>query len=190
MLRVLAIISTLVFVTGCQTFQETKKSGRISIGEAYSIDPQVSWRRANRDGLEIWTVDGPILQELVFMKAVKDGASLPIKSRQSPENKPRFNSKMSPSEIMEIVIASLDTGKRGQIKATNLRPMKFGKAQGFRFDISWTNEKGLPYSAIVAAAKFDETLELILYKGDSLHHFAKFHDAVEKMLASIQLIKT
>lgn len=188
MLRFLTILLSFLLIAGCQTFQKTE-AVRTDIGEIYSIEPQIAWRRADREGIEIWTIDGPMLQQIRFLKSIGDGDPILLSNRKVAEKKPRFSSKMSANEIMEIVVASLDNGKRGQIKATNLRPMKFGSVQGFRFDLTWVSAKGLPYSAIVAAGGIAGSLELIFYTGDSLHHFAKFEDTVEKILKSIQIKK-
>ena len=140
-----------VFVGGCAHYSLVPPERR-SVGEFYSVETRVSWSRAEEGGIEVWTVDGPILQCLRFL-TLKDGEAL-IPSTKKDAKLPRFRSYMTPSEIMEFFAASLKEVAGGidtyqlskgmvdplgirvanmtasSIEAVNLRPVPFGGLPG------------------------------------------------------------
>jgi hypothetical protein len=70
------LFAVLLTASGCAPYALVEPT-RTRIGESYSVDPQIRWTSLRAGGrTELWTVDGPALDSLRFMKDVGDGQSL------------------------------------------------------------------------------------------------------------------
>lgn len=198
------------FISGCAHYSLVPPERR-PIGELYSVETRVSWSRAEEGGIEVWTIDGPILQSLRFV-TLKEGDAL-IPSAKKDTKLPRFRSHMTPSEVLEFFTASLKsvsggidthqlskgmvdaTGIRAasinasSIEARNLRPASFGSLPGFRFDFQFLSKEGLEREGLAFGAIHDGKLLLIVYTGTREYYFEKYKGEVESILASVQIRK-
>lgn len=174
---------TLVFIlTGCAVYTLIEPQ-RVAIGDLYTVEPQIRWSSASEGKLDIWTVDGPTLQAIRFMKGLKDGDVL--FEGKDEEKRPKFKKHMTPSEIMEFVVDSITLAGAEKVQATNLRPEKFGSVQGFRFEFSFASTEGLEGQGFAVGAVVKERLQLIMYTGVKAHYFPKHKDDVERIIRSI-----
>lgn len=160
---------------------------RTSIGDLYSVDPQIAWNKSTSGGVELWTVDGPSLEALHFISEVEDGKPLFDIPRAKEEELPVFRAGMGPSEIVELVVDSLARAGANKVEPLNARPAKFGNADGIRFELSFQSAEGLEEDGIVAGAVVNKKLYLILYTGARMHYFPAYKDQVERLIASVQM---
>ncbi len=172
-------------ITACVQYSLVKP-GKVAIGDVYTVDAQIAWNRMTEGKNEIWTVDGPLLQELRFIKGCEDGDAL---FRGGAGRKlPPFKSKMTAIEIKELFETSLAHANVAQLKTLNLRPNGFGKAQGFRFEFTYVLKNGLEKQGFALGAVIDEKLHMIVYSGTRLHYYPKHKDEVERLVRSIRMI--
>ncbi len=157
---------------------------RVKIGGLYSVDPQIRWSRFYQKGIETWTVDGPSLQALYFINVEKDR---PLIATEDPKKWPRFGPQMSESEIMEFLVDSLARLGYAQLQAHDLRPTRFGRLQGFRFDLRFLFPDGLEGQGLGVGAVIEESLQLILYVGTQEYYYPKHLEEVEEIARSIEL---
>ena len=170
---------------------------RTRIGKTYSVEPQIRWTSLREAGrTDLWTVDGPALEAVRFIKDVDDGESLlgraivgggPGSSQIAEDKQPRFRATMTPTEIVELVVDTWALLGASKIQATGLRPVKFGAADGFRFDLAFVSADGVEGLAIGAGVVIKNRLQLILYSGTRLHYFDKHRPAVDRLIESIRL---
>lgn len=184
MRRLVLVFTLSVVLAACTTYSLVEVERR-TIAETYTIDPQVTWSTRKQGHTEVWTIDGPTLEGIWFFKNVGEDDTL--FEVQDKSKVPLFKRDMSPSEIMEFVVDSMAAVKAADVKPSNLRPMNFGSAKGFRFELSFFDD-GLKMQAIVAGAIIKDKLQLILYYGAREHYFAKHKGAAEGILASIKLL--
>lgn len=190
------VLAVLVGAAGCAPYSLVEPS-RTRIGESYSVEPQIRWTSLRDQGrTELWTVDGPALEHLRFVKDVADGQTLLGRAittpgpggRETPEDRqPRFRATMTPSEIIELVVDTWTLIGATQIEATGLRPAKFGSIDGFRFDLAFVWADGVDARAIVAGAVVRQRLQLIVYSGTRLHYFDKHRPAVDRLIDSVHV---
>jgi len=174
-----------LLVTACVQYSLVKPA-RVLIGDVYYVDAQIAWNKKTEGKAEIWTVDGPLLQELRFIKGIEDGDAL-FEGRVG--NKlPPFKSKMTAIEIKELFEASLAQIGLAQLKTLNLRPNDFGKASGFRFEFTYVLKNGLEKQGFALGAVIDEKLHMIIYSGTRLHYYPKHKDEVERLVRSIRML--
>jgi len=186
------LILSCLLLAACQSFTlvEAKKQ---TIGGTYSVEAQIQWNKMDEQGVELWTVDGPLLQSLRFVSEVKDGDALftlpraPGSAEQQAQM-PTYRDDFSLSETVEFIIASLERYGANQIKASHIRPAKFGSADGIRFEFTFLTEEGLESDGIATAATIDAELFVVIYSGTHEYYFPKYKDQVERLLASIALV--
>lgn len=189
MKRAASILGLALLMAGCVT-PTLIEAKRTSIGGTYTVEPQVRWTSFPAgDMTELWTVDGAGLEAIRFVKGAGDGAIVlqGMIAGVPAEKRPKFRVSMSPSEIMELVVDSYSLIGAQKIETTGLRPVKFGAADGFRFEMTFVWKNGLEAQALVAGAVVKNRLYLIVYSGTRVHYFPKHKDDVERILSSIQL---
>ena len=180
----LLLVTAALLLAGCATYTLVPAVERQTIAGFYSVDPQVSWSRVSAGERELWTVDGPRLQTLMFTGAMQEGDTL--YEVQGDEAGPRVRAGMNANEVQEFVVASIAAAGIVDVAAAGLRPFDFAGLRGFRFELDMRTPDGLQMDGIVAGAVDGEDLYLIVYTGTRAHHFRKLEPAVEALLASLQ----
>lgn len=135
---------------------------------------------------EIWTADGQRLNAITF--GVVDGEPL-VRREQQDEKLPVFRRDMTPTEIVELVEASLTKlGNAPLVSARDLRPEKFGGADGFRFELSFVGKDNVEREATAAGTVRNGKLYLVVYEGTRLHHYKLRRDQAERIIQSVQFV--
>jgi len=179
----------LVFVflfTGCTQYTLVKRGSPTEIGKTFRVDPQIDWSMFSGKTVTFWTVDGPLLDKLVFLPGVENGK--PLVNSENNKQMPLFSSTMSPIEVMDLVEATLARQKAQVFKKENLMPAPFGKLDGFRFTFSFLSEDGLQYKGFAAGIIKNQKLYMIMYTGTNLLYYDKYVEQVEKIVNSIEII--
>jgi hypothetical protein len=180
----LVALAVLAALAACSTFSSVGTERR-KIADLYTVAPQIQWNRYTDGDLEVWTVDGPLLDSLQFTAALEDGDELyDIPGR---EEVPHFRANMSESEVMEFVVDSLAAAGAQKIEATGLAPAAFGPRPGFRFELAYQSGNGLDKLGMAKGMFAEGKLYLIIFTGAAQHYFPKHKPSVEALFASIQI---
>jgi hypothetical protein len=182
--RRLPALTFALLVAGCATYSLIEPK-RTAVGDLYTVEPQIRWSATRVGGVEIWTVDGPSLQAIRFLKGLRDGD--PLFEGKTQAKRPQFKKDMSASDIMEFVVDSLSVQGSQKIATRNLRPAPFGNNPGFRFEMSFVSREGLDQEALVEGAVIAERLHLIIYSGARAHYFPKYKPEIERLIESIRM---
>ncbi len=185
MVRPASLFFLALLVTACVEYSLLKPD-KVAIGDVYTVESQIAWNRMTQGKTEIWTVDGPLLQQLRFIKGVEDGDAL--FRGASGKKLPPFKSKMTAIDIKELFETSLAQIGVARLETGKLRPKGFGKAQGFRFEFTYVLKNGLEKQGFALGAVIDEKLHMIIYSGARLHYYPKHKDDVERLVRSIRMI--
>ena len=191
MLRRSTVVLAFLFILGAcaQITLVTPKPQ--TIAGRYIVSPQVTWNRIQTQGVEIWTSDGPLLNEIRFITGVEDGA--PLWSPLSGRRPPVYRHDMTPDDIVELVVSSLlnqdSLNPMNVVSATaqSLRPAPFGTLDGFQFTIDFKSKNGLDGRMIGLAAKDGERINLVLFSAPLEHYFPFYENDVRKLMESIRL---
>ncbi len=188
-LKAFCAILIVVACAGCAQYMLVENGKRIPVGNAFKVDTSINWSKSESGDIETWTVDGPQLQRLVFLKGIPDGKPLfKVPPEEKSESAPAFHSSMNSLELMELVVATLARTGGHDVKTSDLRPYKLGSLEGFRFEFRYVTKQGLRYEGFVAGAQKEQKLFGIMYVGTALYHFEKHHQEVEEMLASLAVL--
>ena len=204
------LLIVLLFIGGCTHFTAVPAERR-PIGTLYSVQSNVAWSQADEGGMQVWTIDGPLLEALRFV-TLNDGDTLFLSSDKEAKL-PRFRGHMTPNEVVEFFVASLksvsggvDTHllakglvnaaniRAGSINAAtidvkNLRPADFGRLPGFRFDFSFLSKEGLERQGIAFGSIHEGKLLLMVYSGTREYYFDKHKQEVETIFSSVEIVK-
>ena len=207
---IILLLIVLLFIGGC-TYYTAVPAERRDIGALYSVKSNVTWSQADEGGIQVWTIDGPLLEALRFV-TLNDGDTL-FRSSNRDAKLPRFRSHMTPNEVVEFFVASLksfsggvDTYllakgmvdvksiRAGSINASsldiqNLRPADFGSLPGFRFDFSFLSKEGLERQGVALGSIQNNKLLLMVYTGTREYYFGKHEQEVETIFSSVELAK-
>jgi hypothetical protein len=188
--RAWPLIVLALLAPGCASLRSSYRAvspGVHTIGNAYTVDPRITWSRTYMYGLyEMWTVDGTGLETLRFYTGITDGQPI-LRGGANEAQRPRFRASMTAAEISDLVAASL-FGSR--YPPRDVRPAPFGGVDGFRFEVSYAVSGGVKREAIVTGAVVDKRLHVIAYEGTALYHFAKYREEAEHIVRSVRLRPT
>jgi len=193
--RHLLAAAALLALAACVNPYTMAGPGPVTSVGGLSLAPTIPWNRqtpseiavTSAAPLEFWTQDGAGLQLMQVFGGVPDGQGL-FKKYQDKSEFPAFRAGMTPSDIMELVEATL--GKLSGstlIQTRELKPAKFSGLDGFQFGYSFTGKDEIDRDGIAIGAVKDGKLYLLLYSGARLHHFGKYRPEVERMFGSARL---
>lgn len=188
---VLAVLALLA-LTGCAGFSVVKGGQRQAVGAGLSVVPPNDWNRFTSPGQELWTLDGPALQHILFVKGAKDGEVIwpvPAGERAKAEKKdfPVFRKGMNAIEISELFQATMAHEKFKNLKMDAVRPQTVGEKSGFTFQFTCQSESGLQVEGIAAGTVIEDRLYMVIYRGAKLHYFDRGLADFRKMLETLQI---
>ncbi len=195
--RCIPLLLAIVLATGCVSSRTIHPGEPRDIFGEYRVMSAAKWTRSGWRNMELWTVDGPQLQQLRLYADLEDGDSLYERPRQAVlvrpsvrKYRPKFHAQMLPHDVAELVSSTLVQWGAVEADATALRPARFGDRDGFRFDIRFVSQGGLVYRGLALGhINAEKRLHLILYLGTEAHYFPKFREEVEAILASVELTR-
>ncbi|MDN5869836.1 MAG: hypothetical protein L0H73_03820 [Nitrococcus sp.] len=189
LVALLGLAATLL--AGCSSLLTSNPN---QIGDAYRVEPQIEWSRQWGYKLQIWTVDGALLEQLRLYASIEEGDTLlPVTRTQAGswqgEHWPEYRQGMRAHDVMELVAATLQQSGSVEVAAKRLRPAEFGGRPGFRFELRFESENGLDYEGLaLGMITEDERLHLILYMGAQPYYFGAYETIVERILDSVILL--
>ena len=178
-------LALIILLSGCVSAYDLIEPQRTSIDDHYTVDPQIYWSSMGNGKVETWTVDGPSLQALQFVKGLEHGDKL-VGGGRSKENHAEFKKDMTATEIQEYVLDNFHTRGYAQVESIGLEPRNFGDVEGFLFEMKYVNPHGLDGQGMVAGAVVQDRLHLIIYSGVD-HYYTKYQSYVVQLIDSIQI---
>ncbi|MEE8562677.1 MAG: hypothetical protein V3S92_03565 [Alphaproteobacteria bacterium] len=182
-----------LLLTGCVGYTLVKGGQKLELGQGLSVKPPRDWNRRTEGKHEIWTLDGPGLQYILFVKGIEDGGRIfpgPARRLLAPKKDtfPNFRKGMSLLEVGELFEASLARRGAQKIAIAGFAPAKFGGKDGFRFTFTYRTTAGLNMRGITAGALLGDKLFMVIYNGTELFFFDRSKGDFEKILASLTII--
>ena len=193
--RIMLTILLLSSLSGCIQYKLIEFKAPVTV-RGISVSTPINWSQLPQawvlsDKATYWTLDGVILNHLMFFGEVGNGDKL-FRSPNKEISMPEFRADMLPNEVQELFVSSLKNVSNGKIdiSSKNLRPQNFGSVQGYAFDIDYTIESGLIKRGKALAAVHNDQLYLIVYLAPDVHYFEEYSDEVDKILSSATISTT
>jgi hypothetical protein len=180
----LVLTVAVLILAGCARYTLVEPTPR-TIADLYTVEPQTRWSALTDGKWEIWTVDGAGLEAIQFLTGLEDGE--PLFRTSDAQKRMTFRKTMSPSELAELLTDGLTSIGVQNIAVTNLRPQKFGSADGFRCDLTFVTKNGLEKQGMAAGGTMNARLYLVLYTGAKLHYYEAHRGHAERIIQSIRM---
>ncbi len=210
------VVSLLLLASGCSVAGYTPMApGRHVVQNDLSVEASTPWSQmlTNPDdafwstsiitiytsgavgltpktkNVEVWTIDGPPLETLVFFVGVADGQAL-VEPTEGRQKLPAFHSSMAPNDVMELFRATLTQAAAAIVsEGRNLRPVKFAELDGFRFDLDYTLKEEVDRSLTAIGVVREGRLYLVLYQGTKIYYYDKHLPDFEHVVETIRFTK-
>ena len=193
-LRIL-LAAAVVALAGCAQNYTLVKPERQTVGGAISVEPGIKWNKVNlhayRGRVEVWTLDGPALNTLLFLDGIADGEPLFTVMRRdgSTPKAPVFRSSMNPLEVQELLQATVALYFQTTLAETHdLRPAKVGPDGGFRFETRLVGRDEVERDGVFVGTIRNGRLYGGWFQGAKLHYFHRYLPEFDRMVASAQLV--
>jgi hypothetical protein len=192
--------SIMLFVTaslaGCVTPYSLVNPERQIVGDVISVQPGIKWNKvgltAYQGKLEVWTLDGPTLNTLVFFTGVPDGEPLFTTRSGNPaqqEKPPVFKATMNPLEIQELLEATVARYFETTLaEGRNLRSETIAEGRGFRFETRLVGRDEIERAGIFIGTIRNKKLYGAWFQGARLHYFERYRPEFDRLVKSARLV--
>jgi hypothetical protein len=187
----LLVLAFPLILAGCAGFSMVPPGPVAAKG--MQVTPLTAWNRFNNPRhpthLEVWTRDGPILDMLVFVGGVADGAPLlALEGNDGGNPLPAFRSSMSPSDIEALFEATVARvrGPRS-VTTSGLRPAEFLGGEGFRFEFGYLGSDEVDRHGAATAIVRGGRLYMIAFEGTRLLQFPRGIGEAESIMANARI---
>lgn len=180
--------AVMLIVAACSQFALIEPEKPVTIAGTYVLDPQIAWSRISDGELEMWTVDGPLLNHVRFYNGIVDGEPLLHLRGIAADSLPRFRKSMSPLEVRDLVVATFARDGLLNVATHDLRPTPFGPDDGYRFEYTYQTRDGLKKKGFAVGTIHDGRLFLIVYSAPEIFYFDRYKDVVERMIGSLRAV--
>ncbi len=192
--RLLCAVAILL-LAACAAYSLVKPE-RQTVGGVISVQPGMAWNKVamhNYQGhIEVWTLDGPILNTLLFFTGVPDGQPLfTVRAAGAPEGEkpPVFHATMNAIEIQELLEATVSRHFQTTIvEGRNLKPVPIANGQGFRFETRMIGRDEVERDGVFVGTIRNQKLYGAWFQGAKLHYYARYLPEFDNMVASAQLV--
>ena len=191
----LVLSFAIAALAGCAAISLVKPE-RQTVGGVISVEPGIAWNKValhNYKGkVELWTLDGPVLNTLLFFTGVPDGQPLFTRvsaSSQQGEKPPVFRATMNPVEVQELLEATAARYFDTTIaEGRDLKPVPLANGQGFRFETHLVGRDEVERDGVFVGTVRNQKLYGAWFQGAKLHYYARYLPEFDRILASAQLV--
>ncbi|MEY4966647.1 MAG: hypothetical protein RL274_2230 [Pseudomonadota bacterium] len=180
------VLVAAMALAGC-VMQGMDGGDEASVGNGVRVTAEPGFAQIHIATMRYWTRNGTGLDELHFHTGIKSGQPLFRPAGKRPIDMAAFNARMTPNDIEDLTVASLQKNGFQHVRAIALRPCPFGSASGFCFDLLLANDEGLEMRGRALATSRGEVLDLLVFTAPAEHYFAQVSPAIDRIFASVRL---
>jgi hypothetical protein len=187
-------LAAVLVLAGCAPLALVPPERQV-VGGVISVQPGVKWNKLTsssfRGNVEVWTLDGPILNTLVFFTGVPDGEPLFTRAvGAAQQEKPAvFRATMNPLEVQELLEATMARYFQTTIaEARNLKPEPVANGQGFRFETRLVGRDEVERDGVFVGTIRNGKLYGAWFQGAKLHYYTRYLPEFDRLVASAQLV--
>ncbi len=186
-MKKLLLLGVVLFLAGCVTSYDLKKTGDAKLWSAYSVSNQETLNETKSEKVIVWTKYGPILEAIQFWKPVEDGQLLPLNSSVESDKRQRYQSDMTISEIVEIYREDLTGTGKIVISMTEPETVSFGGKEAYRVQSILSDKNGYDFKNELILSVIDDKLYMIELTSAAVHYFDERKKTFDKVIQSIKI---
>ena len=182
------IILFLFILAGCMTKYQLVEVGYVDFKKNFKIYTPIKWNKVKEGNVTVWTVNGELLDGIIFFENIKDSQTL-VQGKEKSEKSRVYKKEMTEVEVADLIAETIryDWGAT-DFEYINLKPKNFGSKKGFYFDLEYKHTGGAEFKGFAIGSKEDDILNIILFYGTKLYHFDKYSSEVNQIFDSIEQI--
>ena len=191
------ILLAVALLPGCATITLVNPE-RQTVGDVISVEPGRKWNKLAmtdyQGRVEVWTLDGAVLNTLVFFTGVPDGEPLftrrvPMGAARQEEKPAVFRATMNPVEVQELLEATVARHFRTTIvEGRNLKPQSIDNGAGFRFETRLIGRDEVERHGVFVGTIRNQKLYGAWFQGAKLHYYERYLPEFDRMLKSAKLV--
>lgn len=168
---------------------------RVGVGDgSMTVVPPRPWNRYRSYGfssvgaVEDWTLNGPLLDGIMFVAGLKGGKAVVYQRRSDDQQVPVFRPDMTPPEIATM-IETLFRVRGGTVnfRTLGITPRPFLGASGFQIDFEHLDDDELWRKGRAVGATVNGRLYLLLYDAARSHYYEAALPDFEAIAGSARL---
>jgi hypothetical protein len=185
----IVLVAMICFaLAACATYTAVDPNKPVTLSNGVTVDPQVPWATsASGFAGTVWTIDGLRLNSLRFLTGITPGNPVMTIPGINKKDMITYNTTMLPNDVIDMVASTLNKAGYQQVRADGLRPVPFGSAAGFRFDLSLTTMDGLLMKGAGLSAQRDGKLDVIFFLAPAEYYYEHHLPTVERIFSSIRV---
>lgn len=159
-----------------------------------SVTPPRPWNKQRRlffdsvRWVEDWTLNGPLLDSMMFVTGLPGGKYLVEQRRSEERQVPKFRSNMTAPEITSMLETAFRVrGGAIDFNTLGLQPRQFLGYPGFQFDFEHLDADEVWRKGRAVGAVIDGRLYLVLYDAARSHYYANALPDFEAIVTSARL---
>ena len=158
---------------------------------ALTVTPASAWNklgaRPGRDA-ELWTLDGPALNDLSFYGAIEDGKTLVREVDRRNRPLPRFSKTMLPTDIVTLFEGTYRiAGDTAIFETGRVEPVVFAGRPGVRFEYSFVQRDEVRRRGEATGAVIGGKLYLISFEAPAIYYFDRDIAASRTLVATARI---
>jgi hypothetical protein len=185
--RALLPLICAALLVACATGGRLQTAGRTEV-LGFDVQTDLDWARYPAPRQETWTIDGTALNQLRFLTGTKPREHVFHlgKQRRNAPQRPWYVPGARPDDQQALLLAALREQGWAEVEGQNLRPARFGPADGLRFEFTMASARGLRYAGTAAMFEYAGKLTTIYWHAPVEHYHRRDTAAVDALIASIQ----
>jgi uncharacterized protein YceK len=188
--NVVVLLAAAFLLTGCLTYTLVAP-GPVSVARGtMTVQPSIAWNRMPHTAYdipteEVWTQNGPLLDSITFIGAVKDGNAIARQQSNDDQKVPVFRSNMTPQDLASMV-ESYYRIKAGVtvFETTEVKPVSFLGTTGMQLDYRYVGIDEVKRTGRAVLAISNGSLYMMALDGASLHYFDAALPEFEALVSS------
>jgi hypothetical protein len=193
-MRALTMIAITVLLAGCVTGYTLVSPGTVRVAKGtMQVRPAMSWNRAPSGGYDIaqeedWTQNGPVLDAIIFIGALKDGQAIAKQRPKDDRKVPVFRATMTPPDLVSMVESYYRIKAGANVFETvGVRPGTLAGHPAVQFDFRYIGGDEVRRRGRSVLAVIDGKLYMISLEAAALHYFDAALPEFESLVASATL---
>ena len=167
-------ILAIGILTACKTFTLVEK-GQFTDPVGMNVKPEINWNQHKYTNKEYaWTIDGEILNQVLFLSAGENEYFLPFKNRWglTDPKSPQFNKNITLLEIPDLFVKGVESFG-AQLTILNIDSVIFLDNDGFKLNFEFITADGLEKLGIVYGTIVNDRLYIMAYGGAVIEFYGK-----------------
>lgn len=190
---VLVLIASLP-LAGCVPAYTLVKPGLAAVGDgSLSVMARSPWNAVPATAAPVWedswTLNGPLLETVVFVSGMPEGKSLVKQRRKADAQVAVFRADMSPADLVSMIETAYRVGGVTVYEVDSVEPVPFLGGTGVKVRYHYTPGEGIGRKGSCVMRVVGKKLYLMKLEGVTSHYFAAAEGEFDEMVASASLRK-